>query len=190
MPWGLWLPRLVAGTDVRALGSGNVGATNVFRTLGWRYGTSVALLDIVKGLVPALLGRLLADDLIGVLAGVAAMVGHWRPLFLGFARGGKMVATTGGAAFALAAVASAGAVAIWWAFFLVTRYASIASMAAAASLPLLAFAFDASWPVVGFLGGAAVAIVLLHRGNIRRLLAGTENRFELRRRRFGAPASE
>jgi acyl phosphate:glycerol-3-phosphate acyltransferase len=179
MPWGYWLPRLVAGVDIRTVGSGNTGATNVWRALGFRLAIAVALLDIGKGVAAALLGRWLADDLIGVLAGVAAMAGHWRPLFMGFARGGKTVATTGGVGLALAPLATLSAAGVWIVIFLVTRYASVASMVAAAMLPLFALAFDASWPIVAFTAGAAVAIVGLHRTNIARLYRGTENRFEL-----------
>jgi glycerol-3-phosphate acyltransferase PlsY len=149
-------------------------------------GLAVAALDIGKGVAAALLGRWLGNDLIGVLAGVAAMVGHWRPLFMSFRRGGKTVATTGGVALALAllpAVASAG---VWIVVFLATRYASLASMAGAATLPLFAVLFGASWPVVAFTIGGALAILVLHRGNVARLLAGTENRIQLRRPRRGA----
>ena len=179
MPWGYWLPRLVSGVDIRTVGSGNTGATNVWRALGFRLAIAVALLDIGKGVAAALLGRWLGDDLVGVLAGVAAMVGHWRPLFMGFTRGGKTVATTGGVGLALAPLATLSAAGIWIAFFLVTRYASVASMVAAVMLPIFALAFDASWPIVAFTSGAAVAIVLLHRTNIVRLYRGTENRFKL-----------
>ena len=187
MPWGYWVPRLVAGVDIRTVGSGNPGATNVWRSLGFKLGLTVAALDIGKGLAAALLGRWLGDDLVGVLAGVAAMVGHWRPLFLGFAKAGKTVATTGGVGLALAPFAALAAAAIWIVVFFATRYASIASMVAAMSLPLFAVIFGASWPVLAFTGGAAVAIVLLHRGNIARLARGTENRFVLRRRAASAP---
>jgi glycerol-3-phosphate acyltransferase PlsY len=188
MPWGYWVPRLVAGVDIRTVGSGNPGATNVWRSLGFKLGLTVAALDIGKGLAAALLGRWLGDDLVGVLAGVAAMVGHWRPLFLGFAKAGKTVATTGGVGLALAPFAALAAAAIWIVVFFATRYASIASMVAAVSLPLFAVFFGASWPVLAFTGGAAVAIILLHRGNIARLARGTENRFVLRRRAASAPA--
>jgi glycerol-3-phosphate acyltransferase PlsY len=182
LPWGLWLPRLTRGVDVRTLGSGNIGATNVWRTLGFKLGLSVALLDIAKGAAAALLGRWLGDDLIGVLAGCAAMAGHWRPFFLGFARGGKIVATTGGVGLAVAPLATLAAGGLWIVIFLVTRYASLASMISAASLPLLALLFGRSWPVLAFTAGGAVAIVLLHRANIARLLHGQENKMQLRRR--------
>jgi glycerol-3-phosphate acyltransferase PlsY len=156
----------------------------VWRSVGFKLAIAVALLDIGKGAAAALLGRWLGDDLIGVLAGVAAMTGHWRPLFVGpFARGGKTVATTGGVGLALAPFATLSAAGVWIAVFLVTRYASVASMLAAAALPLFALLFGASWPVVAFTAGAAVAIVLLHRTNIARLVRGTENRFDLRARR-------
>lgn len=188
MPWGLWLPRALAGVDIRKVGSGNTGATNVWRNLGFKLGLGVALLDIGKGAGAALLGQWLAGDLFGALAGVGAMVGHYRPLFLGLARGGKMVATTGGVGLALAPIPFLCGAAVWIAVFLVTRYASVASMVGAATLPLFALLFDASWPIVAFAAAAAVAIALLHRSNIARLVAGTENRMELRRRRRPAAA--
>jgi acyl phosphate:glycerol-3-phosphate acyltransferase len=189
MPWGYWLPRVLRGVDIRTLGSGNPGATNVWRALGFRFGVAVALLDIAKGAVAALLGLWLGSDLVGVLAGIAAMVGHWRPLFLGFARGGKMVATTGGVALAVAPLPALSAAGVWIVVFLVFRYASVASIVAAVSLPLWALLFGATWPVVAFTAGAAVAIVALHRTNLRRLVAGEENRAEFRRPRFGGEGS-
>jgi acyl phosphate:glycerol-3-phosphate acyltransferase len=181
MPWGYWLPRLFAGVDIRTLGSGNTGATNVWRTLGFKLGLGVAVLDIAKGAVAALLGRWLGNDLIAVLAGCAAMAGHWRPLFMGFQRGGKIVATTGGVGLAVAPLATLSAAVVWIVVFLVTRYASLASMISAASLPLFALLFDASWPVFAFTTGGALAIVLLHRGNIARLAHGEESKMRLRR---------
>jgi glycerol-3-phosphate acyltransferase PlsY len=189
MPWAYWLPRLLRGVDVRTLGSRNPGATNVWRTLGFKFGIAVALLDIAKGAVAALLGLAFGGDLVGVLAGVAAMVGHWRPLFLGFARGGKMVATTGGVALAVAPLAALAAGGVWTVVFVLTRYASVASILAAISLPLFAVLFGESWPVVAFTVGAALAIIVLHRTNIRRLLAGEENRLELRRPHLGTKPS-
>jgi glycerol-3-phosphate acyltransferase PlsY len=189
LPWGYWLPRLVVGVDVRTLGSGNIGATNVWRTLGFKLGLAVALLDIAKGAAAALLGLWLVDDLVGVLAGCAAMAGHWRPLFVRFARGGKIVATTGGVGLAVAPLATLSAAAVWIAVFLVTRYASVASMAAAASLPLFALLLGASWPVLAFTAGGAVAIVLLHRTNIARLVRGQEHKMQIRRRRSAGTSS-
>jgi acyl phosphate:glycerol-3-phosphate acyltransferase len=186
LPWGYWLPRVFSGVDVRTLGSGNLGATNVWRTLGFKLGLAVALLDIAKGAAAALLGRWLANDLVAVLAGCAAMAGHWRPLFVRFARGGKIVATTGGVGLAVAPFATLSAAVVWITVFLVLRYASVASMVSAASLPLFALLFDASWPVVAFTAGGALAIVILHRSNIARLVRGQENKMQLRRRSSAA----
>jgi acyl phosphate:glycerol-3-phosphate acyltransferase len=182
MPWGYWLPRLLTGVNIRQVGSGNTGAANVWRTLGFKLGLSVALLDLAKGLAATLLGIWLGNELVGLLAGIASLVGHWRPLFIGFGRGGKIVATTGGVALALAPFATLAAAAVWIATFLVTRYTSVASLLSAATLPLFAIVFGASWLVVSFAAGAAVAIFALHRANIGRLLNRTENRFELGRR--------
>jgi glycerol-3-phosphate acyltransferase PlsY len=137
----------------------------------------VAVLDVLKGLVPAALGLRLGGDWVGVLAGAAAMLGHARPVFLGFSKGGKMVATAGGVALALAPFAALGCAAIWLVAFALTRYASLASMLAAVALPVLCLALGSSWPVVGFTALAAVAVLGLHRQNVRRLLAGTEPRF-------------
>jgi acyl phosphate:glycerol-3-phosphate acyltransferase len=187
MPWGYWLPRLVRGVNIRTLGSGNTGAANVWRTQGFKLGLCVALLDLAKGVAAALLGIWLGGELVGLLAGIAALVGHWRPLFMGFARGGKIVATTGGVALALAPLASLAAGGVWIITFLVTRYTSVASLLSAATLPLFALLFDASWLVVAFTAGAAVAIFALHRANIGRLLNRTENRFKLGRRTTSAP---
>jgi acyl phosphate:glycerol-3-phosphate acyltransferase len=187
MPWGYWLPRALLGVDVRTLGSGNVGATNVWRSLGFKLGVAVAVLDIAKGAAAALLGLWLAGDLVAVLAGCAAMAGHWRPVFVRFARGGKIVATTGGVGLAVAPLATLSAAGVWIVVFLVTRYASVASMVAAATLPLFAVLFGAPWPVLTFTVGAAVVIVFLHRANIARLVRGQEHRMALRRPRAASP---
>ena len=177
IPFGYVLPRVVRGEDVRRHGSGNVGASNVWRVYGRSLGIPVALLDVAKGFAPALVGLLVAGDWVGVLAGAAAMVGHARPIWLGFSKGGKMVATAGGVAFALAPLAAGGCVLVWLATFAAFRYASAASLVAASALPLLSIAFGASWPVVGFTALAALAVIALHRHNVRRLVAGTEPRF-------------
>jgi len=183
LPFGYWVVRATKGLDIRTVGSGNIGASNVWRTYGWRYGLPVALLDVAKGFVPALTATLVAGHLAGVVAGAAAMLGHWRPLFLGFAKGGKTVATAGGAFFGVAPLVGIAGAGVWILVFLLTRYASVASMASACSLPALAYGLGYPWPVIAFAGAAAAAVVLLHRANIARLLSGTENRATLRRRR-------
>ena len=186
MPFGYWVVRLLKGVDIRTIGSGNIGATNVWRVYGRRYGLPVVLLDVAKGFVPAMLATIYVGHLAGVLAGGAAMLGHWRPLFLRFAKGGKTVATYGGAMFGVAPWVAFAALGVWLVVFLAFRYASVASMTAALALPVLAVALGYPWPVLAFTLVAAAAVLVLHRANIKRLRAGTENRFQLRRRRTAA----
>ncbi|HEX9378118.1 MAG TPA: glycerol-3-phosphate 1-O-acyltransferase PlsY [Gaiellaceae bacterium] len=188
MPWGYWLPWLVRHDDVRRHGSGNIGGTNVWRVYGWRLGLPVVLLDTLKGFVPALIATLMVSHLAGVLAGAAAMLGHWRPLFLRWQRGGKVVATCGGAFLGVAPVVGAVGAGIWIVVFLAFRYASLASIIGALLLPAAAVLLDEPWPVIVFAGGAAAAVLVLHRANIARLRAGTENRFKFKRR-ASAPGS-
>jgi glycerol-3-phosphate acyltransferase PlsY len=190
IPWGYWLSRLVTGTDIRRVGSGNTGAANVWRIVGFKAALAVALLDIAKGSAAAGLGLAVGGRSGAVVAGIGALVGHWRPVFLGFQRGGKIVATTVGVALVLAPLASLVAAALWWVVLLATRYTSIASIASAFALPPLVVAFGGSWPEVLFTLGAAVAILLLHRGNIARLIGGTENRFTLHRPGHHRPSAD
>jgi acyl phosphate:glycerol-3-phosphate acyltransferase len=183
MPWGYWLPRLVRHEDIRRQGSGNIGGTNVWRVYGWKLGLPVVVLDTAKGFVPAFVGVLFISHLAGVLAGAAAMLGHWRPLFLRWQRGGKVVATCGGAFLGVAPLVGAVGACVWIVTFLLFRYASLASIVAALSLPVAAVLMGRPWPVIAFAAGAALAVLVLHRPNISRLRAGTENRFKFRRLR-------
>jgi glycerol-3-phosphate acyltransferase PlsY len=189
MPWGYWLVRIFRGEDIRTRGSGNIGATNVWRVHGRRLGLSAVLLDTAKGFAPALVATLVVGHGAGVLAGAAAMLGHYRPLFLGFRKGGKMVATAGGAFLGVAPLVGACGAALWLLVFGVTRYASVASMVAALSLAVSAWLLGYPWPVIAFGGCAGAAVVLLHRANIRRLLRGEENRFALGRKETARPSA-
>jgi glycerol-3-phosphate acyltransferase PlsY len=164
------------------VGSGNIGATNVWRSFGPRYAIPVIVLDVAKGFVPALVATLEVGHVAGALAGGAAMLGHWRPIFLGFAKGGKMVATCGGALFGLAPLVGLVGALVWIAVFALTRYASVSSILAAASLPVAALVLDEPWPVLVFTTAAFVGVLLLHRANLSRLRAGTETRVQLRRK--------
>ena len=132
--------------------------------------------------MPALVATLVAGHVAGALAGGAAMLGHWRPIFLRFAKGGKMVATCGGALFGLAPEVGLIGAGLWILVFALTRYASVSSILAAASLPVTAYLLGEPWPVLVFSGGAAIGVLLLHRGNLARLRAGTETRVQLRRK--------
>jgi glycerol-3-phosphate acyltransferase PlsY len=185
-PWGYWLVRLVKHENIRDVGSGNIGATNVWRTYGRWLGIPVVLLDVLKGFVPAFLGVLFVSPLAGIIAGGAAMLGHWRPIFLRFEKGGKMVATCGGVFFGVAFWVAISAGVVWLAIFLLFRYASIASIVAGIALPVFAAIYGKSLSVVLFGVAAAAGILFLHRGNLRRLRAGTESRFHLRRSQASA----
>ncbi|MFL6068289.1 MAG: glycerol-3-phosphate 1-O-acyltransferase PlsY [Gaiellaceae bacterium] len=182
-PWGYWLVRLIRREDIRKVGSGNIGATNVWRTYGRWFGVPVVLLDTLKGFAPALLGMLFVSPhhLSGIVAGAAAMLGHWRPLFLRFAKGGKMVATCGGVFFGVAPWVALSAGLAWLVVFLTLRYASLASIVAGIALPVFALLYGYPASVVVFGALAAAAILFLHRANLGRLRAGTENRFHFRR---------
>jgi acyl phosphate:glycerol-3-phosphate acyltransferase len=188
LPFGYWVVRAARGVDIRTLGSGNVGATNVWRVFGPRLGLTVALLDVAKGFAPALAATLVVGHLAGALAGAAAMLGHWRPIFLRFAKGGKMVATCGGAFVGLAPLVGLLGAAVWLVVFALTRYASVSPIVAAAALPLAAVLLGEPWPVLVFSVAAAIAVLVLHRANLARLRAGTETRVQLRRRREPARA--
>jgi glycerol-3-phosphate acyltransferase PlsY len=185
LTFGYWVPRLVRGEDIRTWGSGNVGASNVFRVYGRSLGVPVALLDLAKGFAAASLGLWVGGPLIGVLAAAAAMVGHARPVFLRFQKGGKMVATAGGACLALAPLAAVCCVALWLVTFFLTRYASLASIVTAIGLVVFVIAFGYSWPILVFSMAGSVAVIAMHHQNIRRLFAGTEHRFERRARTSG-----
>ena len=155
----------------------------MWRVFGRWYGIPVVLLDTLKGFAPALVATLVESKLAGTLAGGAAMLGHWRPLFMGFQRGGKVVATTGGSFLGVAPVVGGIGAAAWILVFLLGRYASLASILAAASLPAVAAGLGEPWPVIAFGGAAAAAVLFLHRANVKRLLRGEESRFDFRRRR-------
>ena len=182
-PWGYWLPRLFRGEDVRKHGSGAIGGSNVWRTYGRSLAIPVILLDALKGFAPAFAGVHWVSHLCGILAGAAAMAGHVRPLFLRFAKGGKMVATGGGVLCAVCPWVALVVAGIWAATFLISRYTSLASIVSAFALPVMTVVFGYPWPVIAFAGITGAAVVFLHRGNLRRLRAGTENRFRGLRRR-------
>jgi glycerol-3-phosphate acyltransferase PlsY len=168
--------RVTKHVDIRTVGSGNIGATNVWRVFGRRYGLPVVVLDTLKGFAPALVATLWVGHVAGVVAGGGAMLGHARPLFLRFERGGKMVATAGGAFLGVAPLVGACAAGVWIVVFLLFRYASVASIVAAASLPVAAVLLGEPWAVFALAIAASAGVVYLHRANIRRLRAGTETR--------------
>lgn len=178
-----YLAGAAAGVDLRKQGSGNLGATNVFRVLGWKIGILVFLADALKGALPALLlpPRIVApgDPVLWALAcGVAAIVGHVRPLYLAFRKGGKGVATAAGVFFALAPLPMLITFAVFVAIVLGTGYVSLGSLVAALLLPtLLLITHGASSPL--FIVSVVIACFVFwtHRANIGRLRRGEEHRF-------------
>lgn len=189
MPWGYWLVRVFRGEDIRARGSGNIGGSNVWRVYGRYLGLPTVLLDTAKGFAPALVATQLVGHGAGVLAGAAAALGHYRPLFLKFRRGGKIVATTGGAFLGVAPLVGAVGLGVWVIVFVTLRYPSLASMTAVVSLVAWSWLLGYPWPVTAFAACAAAGVLVLHRANIRRLLRGEENRSTLWRRWWRKGAS-
>lgn len=170
------------GIDLRTVGSGNLGAANVFRNLGRGMGIAVMTADILKGVVAVVVARLLTDDPWPAIAAGAAMAGHVFPVWLRF-RGGKGVATGAGAVIGLMPLAAVILVGLWALIVVTTRYTSVASITGAAVATPLVWALGYPWSDVAFIAVAAIAVITLHRGNLRRLAAGTELRIELGRPR-------
>ena len=179
------------GIDLRQHGSGNLGATNAVRVLGVTTGVVVYLLDTLKGFVPVfvLVPMLIANrhDLWAMAIGVAAIAGHVRPVYLGFQKGGKGMATAGGVFLALAPLATALGLAVWVLVFLPSGYVSVASIVAAVLFPFAILATGT--PVRSALFAVAVLtavfVVWMHRSNIARLRRGEEHRFRRGRRGAG-----
>ena len=180
--------RLFRGIDLREHGSRNLGATNLYRVLGWRYAVPVGLLDAAKGLVPVLVfaPRVSASEVFALVCGLTAVLGHVFSVFVGF-KGGKGVATAAGVMLGLAPAALGVAIVVWVALVFLTGYVSLGSIAAAAVFPIAVLLLEPpARPVMLWLDVAvAAAIIWFHRGNIQRLLKGTENRFG--RRAAAAP---
>jgi glycerol-3-phosphate acyltransferase PlsY len=193
IPFGYLAGRL-AGIDIRQAGSGNVGATNVVRVLGKRYGYPVFALDVLKGFGAVKISMLIAPgrppewnapEIFGILAAMSSVLGHLYPLWLKF-KGGKGVATSAGALFALTPIATLIGVAIWIIMFWLTRYVSLASVTAAVALPTVILVVR--WndhnqlkPLVCSSACVAAVVVWRHRSNLSRLMRGTEPRFTRKR---------
>ena len=176
LPTGLVVIRLLKGIDIRAHGSGNIGATNVFRVAGLPTAALVLLLDMAKGAVPVLLAEAWAPSpLVAVLAGLAAVAGHNWSLFLRFT-GGKGIATSFGVLLVLSPAAAAVAALVWVVVVAITRYASLGSLLGIAAVPAAMWRRGEPREHLGFAALALLFAVYKHRTNIGRLLAGTELR--------------
>jgi glycerol-3-phosphate acyltransferase PlsY len=178
IPFGVVVGKVFYGVDVREHGSGNVGTTNVFRVLGKKAGAVVMVCDILKGYVPAAIAAALFTPWAAIFIAAAPVVGHMYSVFLK-GRGGKGIATGAGVVLALVPLAFVIIFTTWIVLILVTRYVSVASLAAALLVPILTIFLNEPLPYE--IAGVLVAILVwyAHRGNIRRLLAGEENRVTL-----------
>ena len=183
IPTGFIIGKLIKKIDIREFGSGNVGAANAFRVLGVIPGIITLIIDIAKGLICA---GIIASffhrghpaqfyNLFQIIAGISAIVGHNWTVFLDF-KGGKGVATSAGVFLAISPIAILLCAAVWGICALLTRYVSLSSMIAAISLPIFIGVFNFRvWNLVfGII--AAAFVVIRHKGNIERLLHGTENK--------------
>jgi acyl phosphate:glycerol-3-phosphate acyltransferase len=189
IPAGYLVARL-AGIDIRTVGSGSTGATNVVRALGRRYGYPVFLFDLLKGIVAVKASAFahgndaawtLSPDLLGIVGGICSVIGHSYPIWLGF-KGGKGVATSGGVVVALMPWVAIVAGLVWIIMFQSVRYVSVASIAAVLSIPVTAAILLQTGRLESALFYFSIAIaaivVIRHRSNLSRLIHGKETRFE------------
>ncbi|MDZ4258459.1 MAG: glycerol-3-phosphate 1-O-acyltransferase PlsY [Gemmatimonadales bacterium] len=188
IPTSYLVVRAVRGIDLRTVGSGNLGTTNLFRQLGWRWALPVGVFDTLKGAIPVAVFAPWSG--LGVvsaaLLGLVAVLGHVYSVFVGF-KGGKGVATGGGIVLGMAPLAFLGALATWAVVVRLSGYVSVASITAAAILPVLLWLLHPeARPAIWLVAGLSLLVIWLHRANIARLRAGTEHRF----RRGAASASQ
>ena len=183
IPNGLILGKGIWGVDLRQHGSGNIGATNAWRTIGKAGGISIFALDLLKGAISAYLGlHLGGSELAGIVCGLLAIAGHSWSIFLGF-KGGKGVATGLGVIATLMPWVTLIVFAVWFAIVKVTGYVSLGSVVGAILVPILAIVFGlhTDFMVLGLI--AAVFIVYRHKSNISRLLNGTESKIHVASRK-------
>jgi glycerol-3-phosphate acyltransferase PlsY len=176
MPFGLWLVKAWKGIDVREVGSGNIGTTNVYRAAGKGAAIAVFALDVAKGAVPVAAGIALGLPAWAVLgAGAMAIIGHSKSMFLGFT-GGKSVATGIGTILALSPLGAALTLGVFAAVFAASRMVSLGSIVASVALPIVLWALHAPMAYVGYAVVAAVYVVVRHRANIQRIMSGEESK--------------
>jgi glycerol-3-phosphate acyltransferase PlsY len=192
IPTSVWVGKIFHGIDVREHGSGNAGATNVIRVLGWKTGVPVMIVDVGKGWLAAYLPVLfkLAEPGSGelitlqIITGLTSIVGHVFPVFAGF-RGGKGVGSTFGVLLSLHPVLTISCLGVFLVILLITGYVSVSSMSAGLAFPILLFAVfnTPSLSFKIFSVFVAIALILTHRKNIKRLLKGEESKFIKRKQK-------
>lgn len=179
IPFGFITAR-IKGIDIRKHGSGNIGATNVWRTMGPSYGLAVLVLDAAKGAAAVYIGRQAGIDGFELLTGIAALLGHAFPVYLGF-KGGKIIATGAGVLLALAPPVLLTALGIFLIVVLISRYVSLGSICAALSVPLSMFLLHYSAKYFFFGLIVCLFAILKHIPNIKRLFTGTESRISFKK---------
>jgi acyl phosphate:glycerol-3-phosphate acyltransferase len=199
IPSSLWMGKIFFKIDIREHGSGNAGATNTFRILGWKAGTVVLLIDFGKGLFSTLVVSQLAysigsgpvsfyagwdvDSMLLILAGIGAVVGHMFPLYAGF-KGGKGAATACGMLYGIEPISISISLALFLIMMFSTRFVSVGSISAAVIYPFsqltlrYGMGVDIDGSIIIFSSILALGIIIKHKGNIKRLLNGTENRIK------------
>lgn len=188
IPSSVWIGRWFFGIDIREHGSGNAGATNTVRILGYKAGIPVLLFDIAKGWFPVfLVGSLLIWDLssdqiiyLQIIAGLIAAIGHVYPIYIGF-KGGKGVGTLAGMALGLFPLAFLSSLMVFILVIVFTKYVSLGSMLGGVSFPLFLILDAQSWPLIILGISASIFIIYTHRSNIRNLFEGTENKFSVKK---------
>jgi glycerol-3-phosphate acyltransferase PlsY len=181
IPFGLLLTRLAGYGDIRRIGSGNIGATNVLRTGNKRLAVLTLALDAGKGAAAVLIARAFGPDM-AALAAVFVVIGHLFPVWLGF-KGGKGVATAGGVLFAYLWPVGLAGLATWLAVAFVTRYSSLAALATAVLAPLYAWLLSGrAIQPTEVVAAIAVLVIFRHRANIARLIRGEESKIELKKK--------
>ncbi|MEI6513750.1 MAG: glycerol-3-phosphate 1-O-acyltransferase PlsY [bacterium] len=181
IPFGLLIAKRLRGIDIRLEGSGNIGATNVYRVVGPAAGLAVFTLDLLKGAVPCWVMLMVNPDKTwAMVAGLAAIIGHRLSVFLKF-KGGKSVATSFGILIGIAPEVGGIAIGIFVVVVALTRKVSLGSIIGAASVPVFLVLFHYPTPVIGLISLAVLLIIFRHLGNIKRLLNGTEPSFGVKK---------
>ncbi len=174
IPFGFIFAKLFRNTDIREHGSGNIGATNVLRVMGWKLALPVFILDLLKGFLAVFLAKALdGGSLLPLAAGILVMLGHSFPMFLGF-KGGKAAATAIGVLLALSGWVTLALFAAATIIFAITRYVSLASIVGSLLVPIFFWLFGFKLPYIIFGLAVAILVVFRHQANIKRLLDGTE----------------
>lgn len=185
IPTGYILARCWKGIDIRQYGSGNIGTTNVWRTLGSTAGIMVLIVDFAKGLVPVLIARYCFGGTgVEISAAVGALLGHSYSAFLRF-KGGKIVATGGGVIFAFSPLTGMAALTVFLVFLALFRYVSLSSMMAAITVPTAFFLLNMDLPYQVFAVLVAAFAIYRHRSNIQRIINGTEFKVSIKKDNHG-----